>query len=1245
MKFADFLEDRHIFENDHARRQPLVSIVLPTYNRSREGLLKPCIDSVLAQTFANFELIILDDASDDDSADVIRQYARQDSRIVAVFHEHNSGLPALRADEGILLARGQSIAFIFDDNTWQSDMLQTMLTAAQQSNAEMVVGQVTLPSSNGARVLGGLPLTEDLFFTFNSIPNGAVLCQRSFFEHYGLYDPHLLLRRVCDWDLWLRSLRLGAQIITIPQVVGTEKGLKSAQSLGNTVRWDRKVALAYMTDPNTAAARRAALLPGGILDYNPFDPERVVRYVRDMTEWDRLEEQVYTPFFRAHPAFPTEPLVRHNRRHDAAINGYALNAKNPLFHDRQRALVVANRFDRQVRECWTALSRDPNFILVPTSEAAATEFLASDFDLVVLFDGCNIALLPFLRQCQDFGIPVVNLVVHGLDAPAAHHPGSDAADLSKDKSLAAFFQSSIYFSHPGHPWDARQLQAARQLMESADQTFCLGADKRESIVPIEFVPNQLPLEEPRQPDRLCIYCGNVTNFSPQFHTALTGLLDHLPPGQTGLAYGQAPTLPADLTAFQDRLVYRMTAEPFSNLVEQQFGAIWLLPPAAKPGDSDHLRALLAEDLARQASILLIADEESDGRDGADGSDGWRLAIQAACAQQSQLRLKSQAYRPDARWIHFWNFILGVMVRKKAAILRDLEHARDVSCAGLVNSQLLGGSEIYGLLVVRSLVKLGFKFSVHYPYLDQYSSGPDRIIQWAAENGLPKPEPAEYGRCSLALHSPGFSELESAAYARNFRQWLREQKLGLLFLSGFISEPLIAPDQSRLVYMGLFPPWGYNLQYMAFARDRLDGLVSDSAWAARHWGEWIAPPITPVYSLIGREYFEIRNAHLPPAPVQIAVVGTMIITKRQKEILLAFRQIIADGFDARLNFYGHELKIYADYIGELRQIAADPMLAGRVTFHGFVPDPNDILANNHIILSASGEESIPQGILFHQASGFLPVACPAGGIEEVVRDGETGFLAEGFGVDDIALALRRALQNQDQWPAMIARGRQLLLQNCSEEWFTHQILRTMLEGASIHLSEGSRYFNQNLLDGSGPGVRQRRLNDAGISCRTVPPPPDAESRPMLIGPDLGRAPLVYSLSPTQDHLSGIQLRTGTYQTALRGVIRFEIRMPGDKSYVLRQGEIRAERLSDNAWIAITFPPIANSRHQSLELYLTAELQGGRIALYEATGAESRKIIWTLRIQRRLRRHLPFRISRPGRVAFPIYAHPLSKDHSA
>jgi len=1226
MKFADFLENRHIFENDHARHQPLVSVVLPTYNRSREGLLKPCIDSVLAQTYTNFELIILDDASDDDSADVIRQYARQDSRIVAVFHEHNSGLPALRADEGILLARGQYIAFIFDDNTWQPEMLQTMLTAAQQTNAEMVVGQISLLDAGQTHILGGLPISEDLLFTFNSIPNGAVLCQRQFFDRYGMYDPHIILRRICDWDLWLRALRQGVHVISVPQVIGVEKGLKSAQSLGNTVRWDKKISLAYMTDIRTSAARLAALRPTTILDYDPFDPEPIVRYVRDMSEWDRVEEQVYTPFSRSHLAFPIQLLIRHNHLYDTTMSDYALNPQSPLFNDRKRVLVVANRFDRQVREWWIALHQNYNFILVPTNELGGTEFLASDFDLIVLFDACSMALLPFLRQCQDFGIPIVDLVIHGLDAPAGKQTASSSPDFSKNKALLEHFQNTIYFSHPGTPWNSQQLQAARILMDCADQTFRLGSEKLESIIPIDFVMNQIPPDYPDQAVIPHVYLGDATQCSPTFQTILAQLVQNLPSGESCRVYGSASNLPDCLKTFANQLIYRTTAETLPNLIEHVTQAIWLVPDAPLPNPSDYLQSLTSEDLARRNSILLVYDGQRDAID---------LDISTALAASETICQKSQAYRPDARWIHYLNFILGVMVRKKVAILRRLDHARDVRCAGMVNSQLLGGSEIYGLLVVRTLAKLGFDFSVHYPNLDQYSSGPDRIIQWAAENDLPKPEPAEYGRCSLALHSPGFSEQESAAYAKNFRRWLSDRKIGLLFLSGFISEPLIAPDNSRLVFMGLFPPWGYNLQFMTFARDRIDGLVSDSAWAARHWGEWIAPPITPVYSLIGREFFVVQNAHLPTSPVQIAVVGTMIESKRQKEILLAFSQLIKEGQNIHLNFYGHELKIYADYINEIRQIASEPHLIDQVAFHGFVPDPNEILRNNHIILSASGEESIPQGVLFHQASGFLPVACPAGGIEEMVRDGETGFLADGFSVAEIAQALRRALQNQSQWPAMIARGRQLLLQNCSEEWFAHQILRTMLEGACIHVSEGGRYFSRRSAEPVTTVGTVRSSNAAsGITCRATPPPLEAETLPMQVGPDLGPVPLIYSLVAEQNNFSGIQLRVATYHSALRGTVKFELRI-ADTPYPVRKGEIRAERLADNAWILIGFHSIRNSAEQTFSLHLSAHLQSGRAALYEVSDTTRSIALWTLRLQRKIRRHLAFRIRRPGKAAFAVY----------
>lgn len=118
MKFQEFINDQKIFDNGYENNSPLVSIVMPTYCRMAEGFLKRCIESVLIQTYTNFEFIIVDDGSTDGSQELIIQYAQKDKRIIYIRHDINCGLAAVRTNEGIMKARGQYVAFIFDDNIW-----------------------------------------------------------------------------------------------------------------------------------------------------------------------------------------------------------------------------------------------------------------------------------------------------------------------------------------------------------------------------------------------------------------------------------------------------------------------------------------------------------------------------------------------------------------------------------------------------------------------------------------------------------------------------------------------------------------------------------------------------------------------------------------------------------------------------------------------------------------------------------------------------------------------------------------------------------------------------------------------------------------------------------------------------------------------------------------------------------------------------------------------------------------------
>lgn len=100
--------------------QPLISIITPVFNSSQT--LDECIVSVLKQTYDNWELILADDCSTDDSIDIIRRYQSADSRVLCVRLETNSG-PAQARNAALSIARGRWISFLDSDDWWDENKL------------------------------------------------------------------------------------------------------------------------------------------------------------------------------------------------------------------------------------------------------------------------------------------------------------------------------------------------------------------------------------------------------------------------------------------------------------------------------------------------------------------------------------------------------------------------------------------------------------------------------------------------------------------------------------------------------------------------------------------------------------------------------------------------------------------------------------------------------------------------------------------------------------------------------------------------------------------------------------------------------------------------------------------------------------------------------------------------------------------------------------------------------------------
>lgn len=130
-------------------RTPLISVIIPVYNV--EKYLHRCLDSVIAQTYQNLEIICVDDGSIDESGRICDQYAVRDARI-KVIHQENQGLSAAR-NRGLDAAEGEYIAFVDSDDYILEDMYKKMLDKLLNYNVDLCVCQWQYEFSDGRQVV------------------------------------------------------------------------------------------------------------------------------------------------------------------------------------------------------------------------------------------------------------------------------------------------------------------------------------------------------------------------------------------------------------------------------------------------------------------------------------------------------------------------------------------------------------------------------------------------------------------------------------------------------------------------------------------------------------------------------------------------------------------------------------------------------------------------------------------------------------------------------------------------------------------------------------------------------------------------------------------------------------------------------------------------------------------------------------------------------------------------------------
>ena len=111
-----------------------ISIIMPVFNTSK--YLKESIRSILQQTYTEFELICVNDASCDDSLEILRELQQQDRRLVIINHEENRGAAVSRND-GLKIAKGAYVIFLDSDDYFYPNMLEVSYQQAINNNADV----------------------------------------------------------------------------------------------------------------------------------------------------------------------------------------------------------------------------------------------------------------------------------------------------------------------------------------------------------------------------------------------------------------------------------------------------------------------------------------------------------------------------------------------------------------------------------------------------------------------------------------------------------------------------------------------------------------------------------------------------------------------------------------------------------------------------------------------------------------------------------------------------------------------------------------------------------------------------------------------------------------------------------------------------------------------------------------------------------------------------------------------------
>lgn len=1026
LKVRDFLEDQQVFQSSVRPQEPKFSVIMPTYSRGDSQQLSRAINSVLVQTFKDFEFIIVDDGSTDSTRTVVEEFLSKDGRIIYLRHDKRCGLPGLRVNEGVRFSRGKYIAYQFDDDWWEKNFLEEMhkvLNRHVVPTMAYCVGKANISYNKGgeSRKLGDLDFNYGLLHNGNYIANNSVVHHKEALDLCGMYDPHVIARRWCDYDLWLRMAKV-CEIDRCPQcLVNVCAGLKD--SVGNLVPLNYILYRRYIE-----IDRVKALLPDNIENYVVGGLEHIKLHFTE-EQLQEICQEVINPFFqevlnadayRVGTKIGTPPKViyvskaDYSTSTDVIIKNYCdmLQAGNP-YADKYGCKDMAFSVERDLHTMLSMESEKSKKI-----HRSNTTFSCSFGNGVLDYLALHRTIAPQSGRALDW----------------AHERGKSVLYFIDDNMLT-FYQLDDKFKYISP--------------ESSGYKAMLDQISRADVV-VGYSPEIIRCIEKHNPRVISLH----TSIAARFIQSATHELRHRPkyvmlsgPAREKELIKLWPTLINFISTHDvelhiwgmnpincggliipHNLANRITYKDFDHNYERYLQAIqkekfdFLICPLF--GDKSatiskspikFLEATAAGAIGIYSNVEPYAIVKH-GRTGLKANeDEWEQILEESTKMSYEDRnvmfnnakaVILQEYTIESQ-VPIWTSTF-----EAADLHRKLQSALCVGgkakIAYFFHEPYLGGATLH--LLKHALMMRECKFDVVLCTPERIYKPDKEITEEATLMGLAQ----KYGLSVVELpytRTPEYVKWTEDLIEDSYQieKWLTNQKIKLVHGVLYLPSVFRAAHNCKIPVVCTLHHH-YGTQQVAKEESYVDIIHSSSFCCGDKWKRTLKRPVCVFPAPIEKKYFDTFHTKIlkRDKPFCIMVSGTLQPRKRQMEAVKAVEILIKDGYHIQLHLIGFDV-FRPEYVKEIKQYIKTHGLEEIVIIKGFVDDTSTF--HPDCLLCTSDEESMPQTILKAMASGTIVVSTPVDGVPEVIVDGITGFLTNGYDIENIAHTLKRCIDSK------------------------------------------------------------------------------------------------------------------------------------------------------------------------------------------------------------------------------------------